>query len=239
MSYERLSQLHTNSACGSVVGLCSARQLHFPAHASSCSTPLRAALSFSFRRSAAELVICRESDSSIESFAARCGSGRWLRVTNLQQRAFCLSTHLRSMLSLGLRPEFNVQTCGAGPLNVPPIAAMRGSPRFLRASNGSLRRAARSSTRFSARCFCGRAFYGSTRSLPRNTNAEVKANNGAAANRRGCHGSCYSGSVLSRAVVALSYVRCLSLRSTLAATAPAAPVAELESLAVFTPALRP
>ena len=68
---------------------------------------------------------------------------------------------------------------------------------------------------------------------PRNSNLdEVTANNGAAANRSGCHGSCYSGSNLSRSVVALSHVRCLPLRSTLAATAPASAVAELESLGV-------
>ena len=65
---------------------------------------------------------------------------------------------------------------------------------------------------------------------PRNSNSEETANNGAAANRSGCHGSCYSYSGVSRSVVALSYARCLPLRSTLAATAPASAVAELESL---------
>ena len=80
-------------------------------------------------------------------------------------------------------------------------------------------------------------FYGTSqhcipRRSPRNSNAEVTANNGAAENRSGCHGSCCSGSDLSRSVVALSHVRRLPLRSTLAATAPASAVAELESLAV-------
>ena len=70
------------------------------------------------------------------------------------------------------------------------------------------------------------------RRSPRNSNSEETANNGAAENCSARHGSCYSGSVLSRAVVALSYVRCLSLRSTLAATAPRSAVSELASLAV-------
>ena len=50
---------------------------------------------------------------------------------------------------------------------------------------------------------------------PRNSNPnEVTANNGAAENCSARHGSCYSGSNPSRSVVALSYVRCLLLRST-------------------------
>ena len=83
-------------------------------------------------------------------------------------------------------------------------------------------------------------FYATSRSCiprlsPRNSNLnEVTANNGAAANRSGCHGSCYSGSDLSPSVVALFYVRRSLLRSTLAATAPASAVAELGSLAVST-----
>ena len=72
------------------------------------------------------------------------------------------------------------------------------------------------------------------RRSPRNSNLnEVTANNGAAENRYGCHGSCYSYSGVSRSVVALSHVRCLFLRSTLAATAPRSAVSELESLAVL------
>ena len=71
------------------------------------------------------------------------------------------------------------------------------------------------------------------RRSPRNSNLnEVTANNGAAANCSARHGSCYSYSGVSRAVVALSHVRCLLLRSTLAATAPRSAVSELESLAV-------
>ena len=49
----------------------------------------------------------------------------------------------------------------------------------------------------------------------------------AAANGSACHGSCYSGLDPSRPFVALSYVRCLLLRSTFAATAPRSAVAEL------------
>ena len=59
------------------------------------------------------------------------------------------------------------------------------------------------------------------------------ANNGAAENCSARHGSCYSYSGVSRAVVALFYVRCLHLRSTLAATAPRSAVSELESLGVL------
>ena len=70
---------------------------------------------------------------------------------------------------------------------------------------------------------------------PRNTNRKaITANNGAAANRYGCHGSCYSRSWPSRAVGAFSHVRCRLLRPTLAATAPASAVAELTSLAAPT-----
>ena len=65
---------------------------------------------------------------------------------------------------------------------------------------------------------------------PRNSNSEETPNNGAAANCSARHGSCCSRSLPSRSVVALSHVRCLPLRSTLAATAPASAVAELESL---------
>ena len=68
---------------------------------------------------------------------------------------------------------------------------------------------------------------------PRNSNSEETPNNGAAENCSARHGSCYSGSNLSRSVVALFYVRCRSLRSTLAATAPRSAVSELESLGVF------
>ena len=50
---------------------------------------------------------------------------------------------------------------------------------------------------------------------PRNSNLnEVTANNGAAENCSARHGSCYSRSLPSRSVVALSHVRCLLLRST-------------------------
>ena len=186
MSYECLSQLHTNSACDVSVGLFSARRFGFPGHASSYSMLLRSALSLAVCRSVAELVSCRESYSFVESFAAVCGSGRWLRVTTgSQRRAFCLSTHLRSRLSPGLRCAFDVQTRSASALDVPAIAVERGSRRFLRASNRSLRSAARSSTRFSAPCFCGSSVSSATRALPRNSKTEVTANNGAAATRRG------------------------------------------------------
>ena len=74
---------------------------------------------------------------------------------------------------------------------------------------------------------------GIPRRSPRNSNLdEVTANNGAAENCSARHGSCYSYSGVSRAVVALSHVRCLLLRSTFAATAPRSAVSELESLAV-------
>ena len=235
MSYERLFQLHAVAVRDVSLGVSSARQLGFPGHVPSFSTPLRSALSFSFRRSLAQSVICRVSHSYVASFAAECGSGRWLRVTNLQRHAFCLSTRLRSMLSLGLRPKFNVQTCSAGPLKVPPIAAKRGFRRFLRASNGSLRHTSSSSTRFSARGGAIAPFSSSTRfPKPRELSiqGEQTANNGAAANCSARHGSCCSRSWPSRSVVAFSHVRCLSLRSTFAATAPRSAVAELESLAV-------
>ena len=186
MSYECLSQFHAVAVCDVSLGVSSARQLGFAGHALTYSTPLRSTLSLGCRRSVAQSVICRESYSYIAGFAARCGSGRLLRVTTgSQQRAFCLSTRLRSMLSLGLRPEFDVQTCGASRLNVPPIAAERGFRRFLRASNGSLRSAAGSSTRFSARGGAIAPFSSSTRfPKPRELSiqGELTANNGAAAN---------------------------------------------------------
>lgn len=49
----------------------------------------------------------------------------------------------------------------------------------------------------------------------------------AGANDSACHGRCYSGSDPSRPVEALSYARCLSLRSTFAATVPRSAVAGL------------
>ena len=70
------------------------------------------------------------------------------------------------------------------------------------------------------------------RRSPRNFNLdEVTANNGAAANRSGCHGSCYF-TLGSLSFEPPSFVaRMPFLRSTLAATAPASAVSELESLA--------
>ena len=70
------------------------------------------------------------------------------------------------------------------------------------------------------------------RRSPRNSNSEETANNGAAENCSARHGSCYSRSLPSRSVVAFSHVRCRSLRSTFAATAPRSAVSELESLGV-------
>ena len=68
---------------------------------------------------------------------------------------------------------------------------------------------------------------------PRKSNSEETPNNGAAENCSARHGSCYSRSWPSRAVVALFHVRCRHLRSTFAATAPRSAVSELESLAVL------
>ena len=68
---------------------------------------------------------------------------------------------------------------------------------------------------------------------PRNSNLNaITANNGAAANRSGCHGSCYFPSGSRSFGPPFSRARLHSPRSTLAATAPASAVAELESLAV-------
>ena len=243
MSCECLSQFHAVAVRDVSLGVSPARQFDCPGHVSSYSTPLRSAFSLAVRRSVAQSVICRVSGSYFTSFAAVSGSGRWLRVTTgLQRRVFCLSTPLRSRLSLGLRSEFDVQTRSVSRLNVPPIAAVRGFRRFLRASNGSLRHTSSSSTRFSARGGAIAPFSSSTR-FPKpcelSIQGELTANNGAAANCSARHGSCYSDSGVSRSVVALSHVRCFSLRATFAATAPRSAVAELGSLAVFTPALRP
>ena len=236
MSYERLFQLHAVAVCDVSLGVSSARQLLFPGHVPTYSTLLRSALSFSFRRSGAQSVFCHESYSFIESFAAMRGSGRFLRVTNLQRHASCLSTRLRSMLSPGLRPEFDLQTRSESGFDVPPIAAVRGSRRFLRASNGSLRRASSSATRFSAPGGAIAPSSSSTRfSKPRELSiqGELTANNGAAANCSARHGSCYSGSVPSRSVAALFYVRRRLLRSTPQLPRRAPQSAELESLAVL------
>ena len=73
-----------------------------------------------------------------------------------------------------------------------------------------------------------------SRLSPRNSNRnEVTANNGAAANRSGCHGSCYSTSGSFSFEPPFSLARMPSVRATLAATAPASAVAELESLGAF------
>ena len=69
---------------------------------------------------------------------------------------------------------------------------------------------------------------------PRNSNLdEVTANNGAAENRSGCHGSCYF-TFGSLSFEPPSLVACMRfLRSALAATAPASAVSELESFGVL------
>ena len=64
------------------------------------------------------------------------------------------------------------------------------------------------------------------------------ANNGAAENRYGCHGSCYSSSGVSRSCAPSFVARMRFLRSTLAATAPRSAVSELESLDVSSRSLK-
>ena len=73
-----------------------------------------------------------------------------------------------------------------------------------------------------------------SRLSPRNSNSEETANNGAAENCSARHGSCYStfGSLSFEPPSLVA--RMPFLRSTLAATAPASAVSELESLGVAT-----
>ena len=108
--------------------------------------------------------------------------------------------------------------------------AQRSFPLSAR-GGGSLAIVAGGSTQGSARPFrngrLSRRHSGFSHHSAAKNQQRKTANNGAAENCSARHGSCYSDSGVSRSVVALSHVRCRSLRATFAATAPRSAVSEL------------
>ena len=229
-------QFDSRFAGESFFALLCARQFGFAGHARSGSMHLRATSSQA-RRFAAGVRFSAEALASIPAFAARRGSGRHLRVTDLPERVGALPSLLRSTRVLGLRFSARLQTRRASRPFGESLAATRGDlSRLLRVDEGLQVGVAGGSTQGSARCFRNgrlslRRGVFSHHSAAKHQ-GEKTANNGAAENCSARHGSCYSRSLPSRAVVAFSHVRCLSLRSTFAATAPRSAVSELESLGV-------
>ena len=215
-----------------------ARPFWFAVHTRRRSMRLRSTSSPA-RRFAVEVSLSSEALAYVPAFAAERGFWRFLRAANLPERVGAQPGVLRSTRALGHRFSARLQTRRERRWFVASFAATRGDlSRPLRADEGLQAGVAGSSTLGS-----GRRFRNGRLSLRRGvfshhsaaTNQGKKtANNGAAANGSARHGSCYSRSLPSRAVVAFSHVRCLSLRSTCAATAPRSAVAELESLGVIT-----
>ena len=210
----------------------------FAGQARSDSMRLRSTLSQA-RRFAVRVRLSAAALADVPAFAARCGFGRHLRVTNLPVRVGALPSLLRSTRALGCRFSARLQTRRARRRFVESLAATRGDlSRPLRADEGLLAGVAGGSTNGS-----GRRFRNGRLSLRRGVfshhsaaknQGEKTANNGAAENCSARHGSCCSRSLPSRAVAAFSHVRGHFLRSTLAATAPRSAVSELESLGVAT-----
>ena len=227
-------QLASQCAGGSFFALLCARQFRFAGQAWRRAMRLRATLSQA-RRFAVGVRLAGEALAYVPAFAARCGFGRFLRATNLPERVGALPSVLRATRVLGRRFAARLQTRRARRWCGESFAATRGDlSRLLRVDAGVLAGVAGRSPKGSARRFrngrlsCGAP--GSPITPQRKTQAKKTANNGAAENCSARHGSCYSRSWPSRAVAALSHVRCLSLRSTLAATAPRSAVSELASL---------
>ena len=231
-------QFDSRSAGGSFLALLCARQFGFAGHARSCSMRLRSTSSQA-RRFAVEVSLSSEALAYVPAVAAMRGCSRHPRVTNLPERVGAQPSVLRATRALGHRFSARLQTRREHRWFVVSFAATRGDlSRSLRVDEGLLAGVAGSSTKGSARRFRNgrlslRRGVFSHHSAAKNQ-GEKTANNGAAENCSARHGSCYSRSWPSRAVVAFSHVRGRFLRSTFAATAPRSAVSELESLGVAT-----
>ena len=217
-------QLASRCAGGSFFALLCARRFRFPVQARRRAMRLRSSLSQA-RRFAAGVCHSAEALAYVPAFAATCGFGHHLRATNLPERVGARPGVLRSTRVLGRRFAARLQTRRGRRWFVESFAATRGDlSRLLRVDEGLQVGVAGGSTNGSARRLRNgrvalrRAVF-SHHSAAKNQ-AGKTANNGAAANCSARHGSCYSRSWPSRAVVAFSHVRCLSLRATFAATAP-------------------
>ena len=230
-------QLASRCAGGSFFALLCARRLGLAVQARRRAMRLRATLSQA-RRFAVGVSLSDEALAYVPAFAARRGSGRHLRVTNLPERVGAQPCLLRSTRVLGRRFSARFQMRRGRRWFVGSFAATRGDlSRLLRVDDGLLAGVAGDSTQGSARRFRNgrlslRRSVFSHHSAAKNQ-GEKTANNGAAENCSARHGSCYSRSWPSRSVVAFSHVRGLSLRSTFAATAPRSAVSELESLGPY------
>ena len=240
---ESFIQLDSRSAGGSFFALLCARRLGFAVHARRRAMRLRSTSSQA-RRFAAGVRLSGEALAFVPAFAARRGSGRHLRVTNLPERVGALPSVLRATRVLGCRFSARLQTRCERRWFVESFAAVRGDLfRSLRVDEGLLADVAGSSTQGSGRRFRNRRLSlrrsGFSHHSAAKNQREKTANNGAAENCSARHGSCYSRSWPSRSVVAFSHVRGLFLRSTFAATAPRSAVSELESLAVSSVAPHP
>ena len=190
-------QLASRSAGGSFFAFLCARPLGFAGHARCCSMRLRATLSQA-RRFAAGVSLSAEAPAYVPVFAATCGFGRHLRVTNLPERVGALPSLLRATRVLGCRFSARLQTRRGRRCFGESFAATRGDlSRSLRVDEGLLAGVAGSSTQGS-----GRRFRNGRLSLRRRgfshhaaakNQGEVTANKGAAANGSARHGSCCSG----------------------------------------------
>ena len=222
------SEFESRSAGEGFLRLLFARPSGFACHTLRNAMRLRSTVSARGRRCEAQVSHPAASRSFGRASVASVGSRRFLRVTKASlRRACCLSTRLRATVSVG-HPSVAMgkfpgesRSCGR------PFAATRGFRRFLRATETSLAMppvGPRSSPSHLSGVVRPPAFPYHSAATPQR---EATPNKGAAANCSARHGSCYSRSLPSRSVVAWSHVRCLSLRSTFAATAPRSAAAEL------------
>ena len=195
-------QLDSRFAGESFFALLCARQLEFAVVARRRAMRLRSTSSQA-RRFAAGVSHSAEALACVPGFAARCGFGRHLRVTNLPERVGAQPGVLRSTRALGHRFSARFQTRRGRRWFVESLAARPGDlSRTLRVAEGLLADVAGGSTQGSARRFRNgrvslRRSVFSHHSAAKNQ-AGKTANNGAAANCSARHGSCYSRSRPSR-----------------------------------------
>ena len=228
---DKSSELESRSAHGGSFGLFCARQSGFAGHVTSCSMLPRSTTSVRCRRCAAQVCAPGASLSFGPASAASVGSRPFLRATGGSPRhAGCLSSRLRSRVTLGQPSAALGNIPGAGRSLVPPFAATRGSRRSLRATHSSPAGVAGFSTRFSAPPFRIPAASRFPLSLRGVKPSGKTPNNGAAENRSG------AAARVTPAASASAFPPPCSRRATL--RSPSA-VSELESLGVSSRLVKP
>ena len=231
-------QFDSRCAGESFFALLCARQFGFAGQARSGSMRLRSTSSQA-RRFAAGVSHSAEALACVPGFAARCGFGRHLRVTNLPERVGAQPGVLRSTRALGCRFSARLQTRRAPRWFVESLAATRGDlSRSLRLDEGLLADVAGSSTQGSGRRFrngrLSRRRSGFSHHSAAKNQGEKTANNGAAENRSGRLRSVTACASASGAFPDSGWFPCAPpLGTGCASPEPPSAVSELESLAVM------